>query len=242
MNPNSETETTDCTDFTDSADEQGSSSVTPWMERLGQSRSEASLHPCHPCHPWFSYPALGVNSVDPGPRARFEWNSTFDKLPRRFASPGGRIENSPAFQRWVRWPNIVRPEGTAESGAKALRVSGRFAHCHSVIQAKVADVGTQDDNPQRTQSGGAATKGARLCEPQHVRTLFVLLKLQRLLDLGSCCGSQSRAPKSSQSTRILTYCSAKHAKSLAGRECFSAFSAFFAVNQLSPPAHKGELL
>ena len=36
-------------------------------------------------------------------------------LARRFPSPGGRFENSPAFQRWVRWPNGVRPEGTAES-------------------------------------------------------------------------------------------------------------------------------
>ncbi len=152
MNANSEAETTDCTDFTDSADEQSSSSVTPWMERLGQCRSDAYLHPCHPCHPWFSLPAPGVNSVDPGPRAGFQWNSTFDKLPRRFASPGGRFENSPAFQRWVRWPNIVRPEGTAERGAKALRVSGRFADCRAAIQSKPADAGTQDDNHNRTQS------------------------------------------------------------------------------------------
>jgi len=120
MNPNSEAETTDCTD------EQSSSSVTPWMERLGQCRSKASLHPCHPCHPWFSLPALGVNSVGPGPRARFEWNSTSDKLPRRFASPGGRTENSPAFQRWVRWPNVVRPEGTAES-----------CECHGAIAVPI---------------------------------------------------------------------------------------------------------
>ena len=41
---------------------------------------------------------------------------TLDISPRRFPSPGGRIENSPAFQRWVRWPNVVRPEGTGESG------------------------------------------------------------------------------------------------------------------------------
>ena len=107
--------TTDCTEYTDSADAQSSSSVTPWMKRVGQSRSEASLHPCNPCHPWFSLPALVVNTVDPGLRAQFESNWTFDKLPRRFASPGGRIENSPAFQRWVRCPNVLRPEGTAES-------------------------------------------------------------------------------------------------------------------------------
>ncbi len=28
--------------------------------------------------------------------------------------PGGTFDNSPTFQRWVQWPEIVSPEGTAE--------------------------------------------------------------------------------------------------------------------------------
>ena len=36
--------------------------------------------------------------------------------------------------------------------------------------------------------------GARLCEPQHVLTPLGIRRLQHDLNLGNCCGSQSRAP------------------------------------------------
>jgi len=48
---------------------------------------------------------------------------------------------------------------------------------------------------------GCENFGARLCEPQLARALFVLRKPQRGLDLGYCCGSQSRAPLVAASAR-----------------------------------------
>jgi hypothetical protein len=45
-----------------------------------------------------------------------------------------------------------------------------------------------------TRNRGSKDFGARYCEPQHVRARLVLREFQRLLDSGTCCGSQSRGP------------------------------------------------
>ena len=47
-------------------------------------------------------------------------------------SPGGRIENSPAFQRWVWTQQGPSPEGTAEPEPDTSKFSRPFGTYHSV--------------------------------------------------------------------------------------------------------------
>src|SRR5262245_34225457 len=57
----------------------------------------------------------------------------------RASSPGGRIENSPAFQDWVAWPKGVRPEGTAESAPVIQRKIVRLHSRDSVVPSGLID-------------------------------------------------------------------------------------------------------
>src|SRR6185503_19197667 len=78
--------------------------------------------------------------------------------PGRLPSPEGRTENSPALQRWVLWPNIVRPEGTAEFGLSAPVLNAQIIFAFSPLtpalsplrgEGVAADALRESDTPCR---------------------------------------------------------------------------------------------
>jgi hypothetical protein len=117
--------------------------------------------------------------------ALLERRRTIRPLPGICLSCGGRWVCSADFQ------SAVSPTCSRQGVGSVPRVgvSQRLAECNSAIRRDTA------------QRGEAATKGARVCDPQELCRPPSVLTNPAHRSLSTCCGSQSRAPQSRRGLR-----------------------------------------